>query len=225
MLEDVVCNIKRSKRKTISIYVERDGTVSVLAPKDLSDDKLTKLVKSKEYLIYKHLSEWEDLNRSRVEREYVNGQSFLYMGRNYRLELVEEQEVPLKLKNGYFLLRKKDKLAAKSHFIQFYKTKSLPHLTQKVNHFKNKMDVNPNRIRVQELQHRWASCSGKGNLHFHWKCAMAPGSVMSYIVVHELAHLKHLNHSPAFWNEVDKVMPNYQKYVEWLRANGAGMEV
>lgn len=223
MLKDISYTIKRSKRKTISIYVERDGTVSVLAPQQMADEELETAIKSKEYLLYKHLAEWEDLNRSRVVREYVNGQSFLYLGRNYRLQFVEEQDVPLKLQNGYFKLRQKDRLKAQQHFIQFYKSRGLPHIVRRVKRYQEKMDVEPKLIRIMELQHRWASCTIDGNLNFHWKCLMAPGSVLDYIVVHELAHIKHHDHSPHFWKEVEKIMPRYDEQVKWLREFGAGM--
>jgi len=225
MLKEINYNIKRSKRKTISIYVERDGSVSVLAPQKMEEEELQAAIKSKEYLLYKHLAEWETLNRSKVVREYVNGQSFLYLGRNYRLQFVEEQEVPLKLQGGYFKLRKKDKMKAQQHFIEFYKSRGMPHIRRRVEEFKEKMDVTPKNIRIMELQHRWASCTKEGNLNFHWKCLMAAGSVLDYIVVHELAHIKHHNHSPAFWNEVDKVMPYYQEQVDWLKEHGAGMDL
>jgi predicted metal-dependent hydrolase len=225
MLKDLSYNIKRSRRKTISIYVERDGSVSVLAPQDMDDTELDDAVKTKEYLIYKHLSQWEDLNRSRVAREYVNGQSFLYLGRNYRLQFVDEQDVPLKLQNGYFKLRKSDKLKAQQHFIDFYKSRGLPHIRRRVKEYKKRMDVEPQNIRIMELQNRWASCSIEGNLNFHWKCLMATGSILDYIVVHELAHIKHHDHSPDFWNEVDKIMPDYHRHVDWLKEHGAGMDL
>lgn len=80
-------------------------------------------------------------------------------------------------------------------------------------------------IRMMELQNRWASCSSLGNVNFHWKCAMAPMDVLHYIVVHELVHLIHANHSEAFWGEVDKVMPGYEIQKEWLKVNGVGMGV
>ena len=225
MLKGIDYNIKRSKRKTISIYVERDGTVSVLAPQKMEDAELEEAIKTKEYLIYKHLAEWETLNRSKVVREYVNGQSFLYLGRNYRLQFVEEQDVPLKLQNGYFKLRKKDQMKAQQCFVDFYKSRGLPHILRRVAEYKEKMDVAPKNIRIMELQHRWASCSKEGNLNFHWKCLMGPGSVLDYIVIHELAHIKHHDHSPAFWKEVEKVMPNYHRQVDWLKEYGAGMDL
>lgn len=225
MLTEINYNVKRSKRKTISIYIERDGTVSILAPQKMGEDELKTAIKTKEYLIYKHLAEWEMLNRSRVEREFVNGQSFLYLGRNYRLQFVEEQDVPLKLQNGYFKLHKKDRMKAQQHFIDFYKSRGLPHILRRVNEYKEKMDVTPKKIRIMELQHRWASCSKEGNLNFHWKSLMAPSSVLNYIVVHELAHILHHDHSPAFWKEVEKIMPDYHRYVGWLQEHGAGMSL
>lgn len=96
---------------------------------------------------------------------------------------------------------------------------------EELNQYKAQLGVNPTDIKVMDLQHRWASCSEKGNVNFHWKCAMAPMDVLQYIVVHELAHLLHLNHSPEFWNEIDKVLPNYDKQLNWLKLNGAGMDL
>ncbi len=224
-MEGVELNIKKSKRKTLSIYIERDGTITVLAPDHLSDAKIDEAIKSKEYLIYKYQAQWIQLNDNKIKREYVNGQSFLYLGRNYRLELVEEQDIPLKLKGGFFLLRKKDVNKAKEHFIQFYKDKIKKKLTDRVKYYQGYLGVSPSGVFVMELQNRWASCTSQGRINFHWKCAMAPVDVLDYIVVHELTHLIHKNHSDEFWNEIDKVMPKYQRHVDWLKLNGASMDV
>jgi hypothetical protein len=85
--------------------------------------------------------------------------------------------------------------------------------------------VEASAVKVLDLKHHWASCTPGGRLNFHWKCMMAPATVLDYIVVHELAHLRYPNHTAAFWNEVDKVMPDYRDRKEWLRVNGAGMGV
>lgn len=224
-LKDVEYTVKRSNRKTISIYVERDGTVSILAPKTMEDSALSDAVESKAYMIYKHLAEWEQANASRVHRQFVNGQSYLYLGRNYRLEFVEDQDIPLKLKNGYFLLKKSAAKNAENHFIDFYKTKGLPKIESYVKEFQGKMGVQPKDIKIMELQNRWGSCTIKGNLNFHWKCIMAPVRTIQYIVVHELAHLIHMNHSPAFWKEIDRVFPEYHQEVKWLKEHGASMDL
>ena len=226
IVSEINIKITRSKRKTLSIYIERDGSVTAIVPQQLSDVEVHDLIKSKEYQIHKSLAEWTQLNDSKVEREYVSGQSFLYLGRNYRLKLVDDDtSCNLKLKNGYFVLPRKDKNKAKNLFIEFYRTKLLEKITPLLQTFTTQLDVDYNNIKIMDIQNRWASCSNNKHLNFHWKCAMAPIDVLSYIVVHELVHLIHMNHTDEFWNEVDKIIPNYQKHIEWLRVNGAGMDL
>ncbi len=218
-------DIKRSSRKTVSIFIERNGSVSARIPKDLNDEQLSEVIKAKEYQIHKNLAQWKQLNGTKIEREYVNGQSFLYLGRNYRLKLEDENYKGIKLKNGYFLLSKDNKQKAKEYFIEFYKAKLQEKILPLVEQYKNQLGVKPNDIKVMELQHRWASCSEKGNLNFHWKCAMAPIDTLKYIVIHELVHLIHPNHTTSFWNDVDKIVPDYERQVKWLEINGAGMDL
>jgi len=217
--------IKKSNRKTASIFIERDGSISARVPEKLSNDEIRELIISKEYQIHKHLAEWTQLNERYVLREFVNGQSFLYLGRNYHLKLVDENLGQIQLIKGRFLLSKNEVDIAKKHFIHFYKTKLKEKIKPLVHQFKEQLGVQPNEVKVMELKHRWASCSAKGNIHFHWKCAMAPMDELQYIVAHELAHLIHLNHTSEFWNEVDKVLPNYMEQVNWLKVNGAGMDL
>ncbi len=93
---------KTDRRKTVSIFIERNGSVKVLAPITSSDEKVEAAVKSKEYQIFTKLAKWKELNQGKVKREFVNGQSFLYLGRNYRLKLNDNQDVPLKVSGGFF---------------------------------------------------------------------------------------------------------------------------
>jgi len=225
MFNDLEINIKRSDRKTLSIYVERDGTVSVLAPKGLRTKKINEVLEKKEYLIYKHWATWKELNESRKEREFISGQSFLYLGKTYSLKLTDEIDRPLVLKEGRFYLTKSEILNAKVHFINFYKLNGLPKIQKRVEDFQSMLNVKPQKVRIIDLQNRWASCTAEGNLNFHWRCLMAPYKVLDYIVVHELVHLKHKNHTQAFWNEVDKILPKYKDSIEWLKKFGAGMDL
>lgn len=81
--KDIEYSLKKSERKTTSIYIERDGSVLVLAPAPFENDKIEQIIEKKRSWIYRNLAEWEDLNRTRIHREYVNGESFLYLGRHY----------------------------------------------------------------------------------------------------------------------------------------------
>jgi len=217
--------VKKSKRKTVSIFVERDGSVSALVPSNLSDDEIENILKTKEYQIHRNLAQWLQLNERHVTREYVNGQSFLYLGRNYRLKLVDDKLGELKFSKGYFLLSKHELSSAEQYFIDFYRIKLKKKIKPLIIRYKEQLGVSPNDVKVMELKNRWASCSAKGNVNFHWKCAMAPMDVLQYIIVHELAHLINLNHTKEFWNEVDKVLPKYEEQMNWLKLNGVGMSL
>lgn len=221
--KDIQYRLKQSKRKTTSIFIERDGSVSVLAPEGYDAEKIEQILEQKRSWIYRNLAEWEDLNRTHVERQFVSGEGFPYLGSNYRLKLVDDQQEDLTLKNGYFLMRRDRADRGMELFKHFYRNKGLARVTKRVTYYAPKLGVDYRTVRVMELQHHWASCSTKGDLNFHWRCLMAPLSVLDYIVVHELAHRLHRNHNAAFWDAVDKVLPDYQKQVSWLKHNGAGM--
>ena len=79
------------------------------------------------------------------------------------------------------------------------------------------LQIGPGKVQLKELGFRWASCAANGDLRFHWKCLMAPLKVIDYIVVHELCHMRYRDHSDAFWNEVDKVLPDIENDLQELR--------
>lgn len=216
---------KTDRRKTVSIFIERNGSVKVLAPITSSDEKVEAAVKSKEYQIFTKLAKWKELNQGKVKREFVNGQSFLYLGRNYRLKLNENQDVPLKISGGFFHLDKKYLSKADKVFKDFYRDKAEKKIKERMKLIEEKFQHKPTAIKVLELQNRWASWTPKNGLNFHWKCIMAPVSVLDYIIIHEMVHLKFPNHSTEFWNELDKKMPDYREHENWLKQNGVKMSL
>ena len=225
-LENIDITIERTeRRKTVSIFIERDGSVRVLAPVSASDETIETAIKSKEYLIFTKLAKWKELNQGRVNREYVNGQSFLYLGRNYRLKLTENQDVPLKISGGFLLLDIRHLSKAEKVFKEFYKEKALLKIKERMKIHEDKFPTKPTAIKVLELRNRWASWTPKDGLNFHWKCIMAPVSVLDYIIMHEMVHLKFPNHSTEFWNELDKKMPDFREQENWLKRNGVKMSL
>jgi predicted metal-dependent hydrolase len=230
-LKDVEYQLLRSgKRKTADVVVERDGHISVRVPLHLTEEQADAVVESKRLWIYRNLAEWRDLNATRVVREWVNGEGFLYLGSSYRLLFVQEQDEPLRLKDGRFCLLREivetgSEAAAKRVFEKFYAKKGLERVKKRVSHFAPKVGVVPVSVDVKDIGFRWGSCTAAGRLSFHWKCMMATPKVIDYIVVHELCHFHHRDHTDSFWNEVDKVMPDYRERKEWLRHKGAGMDL
>lgn len=219
-----------TSRSTTDIVIERDGMVTVRPPSRMTPEQVDATVLAKRMWIYRSLAEWRELNNGKVRREWVSGESFLYLGSSYRLELVAEQDEPLKLKEGRFCLLRRvieqdGSEGAARAFCAFYIEKGLPRLQRRVRHFAPKVGFPDCQVEVKDLGYRWAACSKDGALSFHWKTLMAPLTVIDYIVVHELCHLHHRDHSDAFWNEVDKVLPDFQSRKEWLRLRGVGLDL
>lgn len=217
-------------RKTTDIVIERNGSIVVRPPLNHTPEQVDAIVESKRMWIYRNLAEWRDLNATSVIREWVNGETFLYLGRSYRLSLMTEQAEPLKLKEGRFCLSRKlidegGTTAAKKAFEAYYIEKGLQRISERVKYYAPKVGVTASSIKVKDMGFRWASCSASGALNFHWKCMLAPAKIIDYIIVHELCHMHYRNHSEAFWNEVDKVIPDYRERKEWLRKNGAGLSL
>ena len=226
ILDGVKLKIERTeRRKTLSIFIERDGSVRVLAPQTISDEKLREAVESKQYQIFTKLAKWKELNNGKINREFVNGQSFLYLGRNYRLSIIEDIDEPLKFSNNRFFLDKRYLKTASKLFETFYRMKAEEKITERIKDIQPKFSERPSEIKIMELNNRWASCSPKGGLNFNWKCVMAPVSIIDYIITHEMVHLRIPNHSPEFWNELDKKMPNYREHYKWLKKNGVKMDL
>jgi predicted metal-dependent hydrolase len=219
-----------TERKTTDIVIERDGVVTVHPPKGITPDKVDAIVVSKRMWIYKNLAEWRDLNATAVVREWVNGESFLYLGRSYRLSLIAGQKADLKLKEGRFCLKRSlidqgGEPAAKKAFETFYLIKGENRLSKRLDYFSPRVGVKPAGLKVKDLGFRWASCTKNNLVQFHWKCMMAPPKIIDYMMVHELCHMHHRNHTLAFWNEVDKVMPDYRERKLWLKSHGAGLDL
>ncbi len=222
--KDIVYSLTQTDRKTISIYVEPDGRVTVRAPRNLDLYKINNIIDTKRPWIYRGISELKELNRTKAKRSFVNGEGYLYLGRSYRLKIEKNLNLPLSLTQGFFMLDEGQTHKAKQHFINFYKEKGRKHIAERVDYFKKKIGVEPKPTRIMELKRRWASRSRTG-LNFHWKIMLAPISVIDYIVVHELAHLKREDHSLHFWEIVGSVIPDYAERKSWLRLNGANLDI
>ena len=101
-----------------------------------------------------------------------------------------------------------------------YQEKACKVFPERTMYYAKQIGVTYNRITLRQQKTRWGSCSANGNLNFNWLLILAPPEVLDYVVVHELCHRKEMNHSPLFWNEVKKILPDYENQVKWLKENG-----
>jgi predicted metal-dependent hydrolase len=98
-------------------------------------------------------------------------------------------------------------------------------IDERLKYYRDIVGVSYNRFCIKAQKTRWGSCSSKGNLNFNWRLIMAPQWVLDYVIVHELSHLRHMNHSKEFWNTVANYMPEYKKAVAWLKENGGSLKL
>lgn len=222
--KDVTYSLTQTNRKTISIYVEPDGSVTVRAPKRIDINKINDIIDLKREWIFRGIAELAELNRTRVKRSLVNGEGYLYMGKSYRLKIDKGLKEPLSLTNGFLMFDERYLDEARQLFINFYRQKGKQHIAERVNYFKKKIGIEPPPIKIMELKNRWASRSRTG-LNFHWKTMLAPAGIIDYVIVHELAHLKTSKHGPKFWEIVESIMPDYIERKNWLGLNGANLDI
>ncbi len=211
--------IIRTKRKTIALHMTDDATLIVRAPFDASDKTIMGVVLKHKQWIEEKKREIEARDPKFSQKEFVNGEGFLYLGRYYRLKIVDNQEVPLKFENGFYLSRNALSQAREA-FIDWYKNTAYDKISERVRWYAQQRGFKYSKVNITNAQKRWGSSSSNGNLNFPWRLIMAPLPVIDYVVIHELVHIEERNHSKAFWNKVKMLMPNYEKYKDWLRNNG-----
>ena len=222
--------IRTERSKSASIEIE-DDTVKVTVPQNLSDLRIEELIKNRTVWIRQKLKIHTETVRPKG-KEYVNGESFTYLGRNYRLKCVSEGAGEAKLKNGYLTVSLvKDASGAASggcvrqSLQQWYQARALEKLKEKTKRYSAILGVNPRSVDVKEYKARWGSCSSSGDVTYNWRIIMAPHHIVDYIVVHELCHLLEHNHGPKYWKLVQSVVPNYKECREWLKTHGVNLTI
>ncbi len=221
VVDDLTFEVRRSaRRKTLEIILDRGGELIIAAPPDLADEVLAGFVREKKFWLYSKIAEKEALQQPVGGKEFVSGEGFSYLGRSYRLLLVGEQEVPLKLEAGRFKLVRGQAARGREHFIRWYADHAAPWLRRRVQGWAARMGVQPKGVEVRDLGFRWGSCGQTGAVNFHWATILLPASVVDYVVVHELVHLVEPNHTPEFWQRVARTLPEYEQRKAWLAEHG-----
>lgn len=207
------------KRKTLGLIVERDKSVVVLAPKGTSDNAIDQFVTKRRGWLYEKLNHSPKFREKQEETPFASGKAILYLGRNYKLDVVDTAIEGIRFSNKFFISKSNIRNGS-SLLNQWYQQMAREKITPKVEFYAKQLGVAYNAILISDLKYRWGSCTLKGNLNFNWRLIKAPHFVINYVVVHELAHLLELNHSDRFWNIVKVQLPNYKEAKEWLRENG-----
>lgn len=219
--------IRTARIKSARLQVE-DGVVSIAVPKGLEVERIEQLLKDKHRWIKEKLYLHQQ-QQPAPKREMLSGEAFPYLGRNYRLKITTGKLQPVKLLHGRLQVVV-PKAMRHEHIIRdmlthWYRLQAEIRFKEKVKRYASVVGVEPTDVSVKTFKSRWGSCNVKGEIQFHWKVIMAPNRIVDYVVVHELCHLKHHDHSPAFWKSVERIVPDYAECRAWLKEFGVGFEV
>lgn len=218
-------DLMRMRRKTISIQIDGDGRVLVKAPAYVSREEILSLVLEKAPWIREKCSAAARVNRQKVRHRFAQGEPFLYLGKNYPLHVdydTNVRRVCVSLAGDCFLIQTPvvDVKTMEAAVLLWYRENALRLMEQRVAIYAPLLGRQPSKVMVREQKSRWGSCNSKGELRFNWKLIMAPPSVVDYVAVHELCHLKEMNHSAAFWKLVETLCPEYKACRQWLKDYG-----
>ncbi len=204
------------RRKTVSITVHPEKGVLVAAPMRTPDRELESIVRKRAAWILRKLS--EDRPR-RPARQLATGETLHYLGREVSL-LVQFTHDPapsvsleagvLKLACPAGLEEEEREAAMRQTLLSWYMGRAEELMRKSVEQWRSVVGTSPVRISIGDQKTRWGSCSSKGSLRFNWRLAMVDRELADYVAVHELSHLLVANHSAAFWNEVARVIPDYE---------------
>lgn len=223
--KEVNVNITRKVRKTISMKISESCDIIISAPLFISDEKIKEILKEKEIWIAHKLKQIE--NTIREKADFTKG--VMLLGKRYNINIHNVKYNSLKIifdKSNFNIyipesLTNEDKLRSiKDLLVKWYKQQARRIFIERVNYYSRMLKVSPKRMAVKDQKSRWGSCSSKGNINLNYRLIMAPIEIIDYVVVHELCHLVHLNHSKEFWKLVEEILPDYIKCKEWLKING-----
>ena len=211
----------KKRRRTISLHIKEDGRIVIYAPYRTPKWEIEKFIQEKQSWIVEKVSEKEKRIKE-AERAFLPGEKFLYLGEWYPLEMQEpgSQEPPLKLAFGKFILHHDHLPEARDLFCDWYKKEAKERIKERVDYYSRRFRLIPEGIKITSARFRWGSCSRDNRLSFSWRIIMGSLSVIDYVLIHELVHIREKNHSRNFWNYLESVFPGYKKHRHWLRENG-----
>lgn len=218
----------KNRYKTLSIAIDSEEGLVLTAPDKLSLQDIESVTKRKASWIIEKLGQQKNDNAFDF-REFVSGETIRYLGRQYLLKISESPLDPsckmlgkwlnLTVPEGIRPLEKR--LIIKQTLIHWLKDKSYLKVRERLDFYAAQMGLAYSMLIMSDQKKRWGSCDVDGNIRINWRIVMAPLSLIDYILVHELCHLVHHNHTSEFWQLLEDYLPDYRKRRERLKAEGS----
>lgn len=217
------------RRKTLTIKVE-EGKVTVQAPCFVAQVDIENFLRRKHEWILEKLAHQRTQIKAR-EKTWTSGDRLPWLGKDIILHVEHGSKSRLSFDGRNLLVTVR---AASPEIVeqrvqalvqQWYKESAAQEIAQRVAYWQTITGITPHSHRVRTYKSRWGSCSHRKELTFNWKLVMTPPVVLDYVVVHELCHIIHFNHSPEYWRLVERFQPDYKAHKNWLRTHGLSLDL
>ncbi len=221
---------RRAFRRSVSIYLYPQRPIKVVAGKLTTQKVIYEFLLSKKDWIEKHFNKFDEISEKFPERKIKSYQKFPFMGKDLALRMaitvlkkpfvaLQEEELRLHIPhnnwNADVLTDEHPELLAVIR--DFYKREAIKTISARTDYWARQMNLFPRSLKFREQKTRWGSCSSKGAINFNWRLVVFRPEVIDYVIIHELAHLRHMNHSALFWNLVEVHCQNYEVLMKELR--------
>ena len=208
--------IIRSNRKTLSLTINENAELIIRAPKRLSIEKIQDFIIEKENWINRK----KRLIENQIKDVTSNHNKLLYLGNLFPINVEQNASKKLFFTGEEFIANSIEPDSLSLSIKKWYKNKFKEIALPRVAYFANKHNLMVNQVRIKNQKTMWGSCSSKNNINLNYLLLMAPMGVIDYVIVHELVHTIHRNHSTDFWDSVESIMPEFQEHKRWLKKNG-----
>lgn len=240
--ETIQIHIIRSKRKTVCMSVNKDGSVTVKAPRLFpTDNEILKFVEQKMDWILKQRDRQQEREDMKLVRRFETDYSFPYLGEERLVEMQSAKKTSITYEDDRIIIKtpfcealesnyeaeenKKAIEKLQSDLKKWYKKQAFAYVSKRVEYYQNIIGVTVTSVSIKSRKSQWGSCDSNGNLTFSWRLVMASPEAIDYVVIHELCHRKHMDHSRDFWNQVQKYMPDFKKQKQWLEENSVNLTI
>lgn len=203
------------ERKTLGIRVYPDCSVRVIAPLETTEEKITQKIRSKAPWILKQQNDFLSYHPLTPPRQYVNGETHLYLGRQYRLKIQSGPVNDVKLYRGRLLVTSTALSSPQKLLKKWYRDKARQYFAQTLSALLplfRKYNIKEPVLHILDMPTRWGSCTPRGKIILNPELIKAPKGSIEYVIIHELCHLVHHNHTRAFYALQEKMMPDWRKW-------------
>lgn len=218
--ERITFSVERTtRRKTVAISVGFDG-VRVLSPLQLELDRILEIIRAKGPWLLRKRAAYLELGGEPTDKEFVSGETFHYLGRPYRLKLVQDPEAVVsrvKARGSSLVVPVQPaqidairRAAVRSGLKQWYRRQACEKFPDRVQTVSTLLGIEAPPVSIVDQSKRWGSCDASGHIRLNWRLIMAPIQLVDYVIAHETCHLLEHNHSRRFWRALEVVMPDYE---------------